>query len=213
MTKRGRFITFEGGEGAGKSTQARRLAAALRATGLTVVETREPGGSPGAEEIRRLLTTGEAGRWSPMAETLLNYAARADHLRRTIRPALAAGSIVVSDRFADSTMAYQGYGHGLDRGFIAALAAAVLGGLKPELTLVFDLPVEQGLARAAARAGREDRYEKMDRAFHEALRQGYLAIAAAEPARCVVIDAAGDEAATWARVQGAVRERLGLPGL
>ena len=213
MTKRGRFITFEGGEGAGKSTQARRLAAALRATGLTVVETREPGGSPGAEEIRRLLTTGEAGRWSPMAETLLNYAARADHLRRTIRPALSAGSIVVSDRFADSTMAYQGYGHGLDRGFIAALAAAVLGGLKPELTLVFDLPVEQGLARAAARAGREDRYEKMDRAFHEALRQGYLAIAAAEPARCVVIDAAGDEAATWARVQGAVRERLGLPGL
>src|SRR5262249_43157420 len=145
--------------------------------------------------------------------TLLNYAARADHLRRTIRPALSAGSIVVSDRFADSTMAYQGYGHGLDRGFIAALAAAVLGGLKPELTLVFDLPVEQGLARAAARAGREARSEKMDRTFHEALRQGYLAIAAAEPARCVVIDAAGDEAATWARVQGTVRERLGLPGL
>ena len=152
MAERGRFITFEGGEGAGKSTQARRLAAALRARGLEVVETREPGGSPGAEEIRRLLTTGEAGRWSPMAETLLHNAARADHLRRTVRPALAAGSWVVSDRFADSTMAYQGYGQGLDRGFIAALSAAVVDGLEPALTLVFDLPVEQGLGRAAAQA-------------------------------------------------------------
>ncbi|HEX7198171.1 MAG TPA: dTMP kinase, partial [Dongiaceae bacterium] len=133
MAERGRFITLEGGEGAGKSTQARRLAAGLRGVGLDVLETREPGGSPGAEEIRRLLTTGEAGRWSPMAETLLHSAARADHLRRTVRPALAAGRWVVSDRFADSTLAYQGYGHGLDRDFIGALSQAVIAGLEPAL--------------------------------------------------------------------------------
>ena len=210
MTGPARFITLEGGEGAGKSTQARRLAAALRHRSLEVVETREPGGSPGAEEIRRLLTTGEAGRWSPMAETLLNFAARADHIRRTIRPALAAGRWVISDRFADSTMAYQGYGHGVDRDFIATLAEAVLGSLKPDLTLIFDLPVVQGLARAAGRKGGEDRYEKMDRDFHEALRQGFLAIAAAEPGRCAVIDASGDEAATWARIAAAVNQRLGV---
>jgi len=210
LAERGRFITLEGGEGAGKSTQARRLAAALRTAGFDVLETREPGGSPGAEEIRRLLTTGEAGRWSPMAETLLHSAARADHLRRTVRPALAAGRWVVSDRFADSTLAYQGYGHGLDRDFIGALSQAVVDGLEPALTLVFDLPVEQGLARAAGRAGSEDRYERMDRGFHEALRRGYLAIAAAAPARCAVIDASGDEEATWALVRSAVAARLGL---
>jgi dTMP kinase len=205
-----RFVTLEGGEGAGKSTQALRLAAALRAAGIDTVETREPGGSPGAEEIRRLLTTGEGARWSPMAETLLHFAARADHLGRTIRPALAAGRWVLCDRFADSTMAYQGYGHGINRDFIAMLTSAVLGSLKPDLTLVFDLPVEQGLARAAKRAGHEDRYEKMDRAFHEALRRGFLAIAAKEPGRCVVIDAAGDEAATWRQVRSAVNDRLGI---
>jgi dTMP kinase len=210
LAERGRLITLEGGEGAGKSTQARRLAMALRAKGLEVVETREPGGSPGAEEIRRLLTTGAPGRWSAMAETLLHNAARADHLRRTIRPALAAGRWVVSDRFADSTMAYQGYGHGLDRGFIAGLAEAVLGGLSPALTIVFDIPVEQGLARAAARHGAENRYEAMPRAFHEALRKGYLAIAAAAPERCVVIDAAGDEAQCWRQVQAAVQSRLAI---
>ena len=210
MTTGPRFVTLEGGEGAGKSTQARRLAAALRQAGHEVVETREPGGSPGAEEIRRLLTTGEIGRWSPMAETLLNYAARADHVRRRILPALAEGRWVVSDRFADSTMAYQGYGHGVDRGFIAGLATAVLGELKPDLTLVFDLPVEQGLSRARRRKGREDRYERMDKAFHEALRRGFLAIAAAEPARCALIDASGDEGATWALVAAAVGKRLGV---
>jgi dTMP kinase len=210
LSQPARFITFEGGEGAGKSTQARRLTAALRGVGIEVLETREPGGSPGAEEIRRLLTTGAAARWSPMAETLLHFAARSDHVGRVIRPALAAGRWVVCDRFADSTMAYQGYGHGLDRCFIAQLATAVLGGLRPDLTLVFDLPVREGLARAAARAGSEDRYEKMDRTFHEALRQGYLAIAAAEPDRCLVIDAAGDEASTWQRVAAAVQAKLAV---
>jgi dTMP kinase len=206
-----RFITLEGGEGAGKSTQARRLATALRGAGLDIIETREPGGSPGAEEIRRLLTAGEPARWSPMAETLLHFAARADHVRRTIRPALAAGRWVCCDRFADSTMAYQGYGHGIDRDFIARLAVAVLGDLRPDLTLIFDLPVEQGLARAAARSGHEDRYEKMDRSFHEALRRGFLDIAGQDPQRCVVIDAGGDEAMTWQQVGAALRDRLGVP--
>ena len=211
MAPAARFITLEGGEGAGKSTQARRLAAALRGAGLDIIETREPGGSPGAEEIRRLLTAGEPARWSPMAETLLHFAARADHVRRTIRPALAAGRWVCCDRFADSTMAYQGYGHGIDRDFIARLAVAVLGDLRPDLTLIFDLPVEQGLARAAARSGHEDRYEKMDRNFHEALRRGFLDIAGQDPQRCVVIDAGGDEAMTWQQVGAALRDRLGVP--
>ena len=211
MAPAARFITLEGGEGAGKSTQARRLAAALRGAGLDIIETREPGGSPGAEEIRRLLTAGEPARWSPMAETLLHFAARADHVRRTIRPALAAGRWVCCDRFADSTMAYQGYGHGIDRDFIARLAVAVLGDLRPDLTLIFDLPVEQGLARAAARSGHEDRYEKMDRSFHEALRRGFLDIAGQDPQRCVVIDAGGDEAMTWQQVGAALRDRLGVP--
>jgi dTMP kinase len=206
----GRFITFEGGEGAGKSTQARRLAAALRRSGHQVLETREPGGSAGGEEIRRLLTTGAASRWSPMAETLLHFAARADHVARLIRPALAGGQWVVCDRFADSTVAYQGYGHGIDRDFIARLAAAVLGELMPDLTLIFDLPVEQGLKRAKTRAGLDDRYEKMDVAFHEKLRQGYLAIASAEPARCVLVDATGDEEASWAQLVAAVKQRLAL---
>ena len=209
MANAARFITLEGGEGAGKSTQARRLAAALRAGGVDVIETREPGGSPGAEEIRRLLTTGEPARWSPMAETLLHFTARSDHVRRTIRPALNAGRWVVCDRFADSTMAYQGYGHGIDREFIARLAGAVLGDLRPDLTLVFDLPVEQGLARAAARPGHENRYEKMDRGFHEALRRGFLDIATKDPERCVVIDASGEEEVTWQRVIAAFRNRLG----
>ena len=208
MAKQGRFITLEGGEGAGKSTQAKRLVAALRQAGIDVLETREPGGSPGAEEIRRLLTTGEPNRWSPMAETLLHFAARADHLRRTIRPALSAGRWVCCDRFTDSTMAYQGYGHGVDRDFIASLAGAVLKDLRPDLTLVFDLPVEQGLGRAAKRAGREDRYEKMDRGFHEALRRGFLAIAAGDPQRCVVIDASGDEDSTWAQIRAALSRLL-----
>ena len=210
MAAGARFVTLEGGEGAGKSTQARRLAAALRQGGLAVVETREPGGSPGAEEIRRLLTTGEIGRWSPMAEALLNYAARADHIRRKINPALAQGQWVISDRFADSTMAYQGYGHGVDRGFIAILAGAVLGELKPDLTLVFDLPVDLGLSRTRRRKGGEDRYERMNRDFHEALRQGYLAIASADPGRCVLIDASGNEDATWALVARAVKDRLSV---
>ncbi len=214
MTARGRFITLEGGEGAGKSTQQRRLATWLRESGLDVVETREPGGSPGAEQIRQLLVTGEAGRWDPLTEALLHFAARRDHLVKTVAPALARGAWVVSDRFADSTMAYQGYGHGLGREKIAALYALVVGETRPDLTLVLDLPVAEGLARSHARAADqdhgEDRYENMDVAFHERLRDGFHDIVAREPQRCVLIDAGGDADSVASKIRAAVIERLGV---
>ncbi len=183
-----RFITLEGGEGAGKSTQITRLADALKAAGHTVTQTREPGGSPGAEAIRALLVTGEAARWTPLGETLLHFAARQDHLERTIRPALARGEFVLCDRFVDSTFAYQGAAQGLDPASITALSALVVGPTMPDLTFILDLPVEMGLARAASRGG-EDRYELMGKAFHETLRQTFLTRAKAEPDRCVIIDA------------------------
>lgn len=191
-----RFITFEGGEGAGKSTQIKHLAEVLRAAGHDIRLTREPGGSPGAEDIRRLLVEGEPGRWTAETEALLHFAARADHLERVIRPALAAASWVLSDRFADSTIAYQGYGHGLDLGWLQQLRQRVVGPTEPGLTILLDLPVETGLARAAQRHGAaapnqsaEDRYERMDRSFHQRLRDGFLAIAKAAPQRCKVINA------------------------
>lgn len=189
-----RFITVEGGEGGGKSTQIRLLAEALQATGQSVRLTREPGGAPGAEEIRRLLVEGEPGRWTPQSEALLHFAARADHLERVIRPALASGQWVLCDRFADSTIAYQGYGHGLDLTWLQELRRQVVGASEPGLTLILDLPIDIGLARAASRQAPsatcgEDRYERMDRGFHQRLRGGFLAIAAAEPARCKVINA------------------------
>ena len=207
----GRFITLEGGEGAGKSTQLRRLAAALRARGLEVVTTREPGGSPGAEEIRALLVNGGAGRWSPVSEALLHLAARRDHLERTIWPALERGAWVISDRFADSTMAYQGYGLGLNQDVITRLYANVIGKFYPDITLVLDLPAEAGLARAQARSA-ADRYEQMDLAFHRRLREGFLDIAAHDPRRCAVIDAAGSEDAVAAEILAVVDRRLPAPG-
>jgi dTMP kinase len=211
LVARGRFITFEGGEGAGKSTQLKRLAERLRGRGLEVVATREPGGSPGAEAIRELVLNGAADRWSPVTETLLMYAARRDHVERVIRPALEQGAWVVCDRFADSTRAYQGAGGGTDPGFIAALEQHVLGETRPDLTLIFDLPPEAGLARAQARGG-EMRFESKGLAFHQRLRDGFLAIARAEPERCALVDAAGAmdevEAAVWA----AVEARLAVHG-
>lgn len=209
MPPRGRFITFEGGEGAGKSTQVSRLATALKAAGRDLVVTREPGGSPGAEEIRKLLVEGAGERWSPWAEALLNYAARREHLDRTVLPALSAGRWVISDRFADSTFAYQGYGHGLGAEKIAALHRLVVGDLKPDLTVILDIPVDAGLARASGRSGKEDRYERMGRDFHERLRAGFLAIAAAEPDRCVVIDATRPMDSVTAEILSAVHSRLG----
>ncbi len=205
-----RFITFEGGEGAGKSTQVGLLAAALQAKGVTVVQTREPGGSPGAEQIRSLLVDGPAERWLPLTEALLHSAARAEHLARTVRPALAADSWVLCDRFTDSTLAYQGYGHELGRSTVEALRDLVAGSPLPDLTLVIDLPVELGLSRAGARAGGAARYEAMGAAFHQRVREGFKAIARAEPERCAVIDGSGGPEAVHRAVCKAVTERLGL---
>ena len=206
---RGPFITFEGGEGSGKSTQVRRLVQRLRDLGRDVVQTREPGGSPGAEDIRNLVLNGEAERWSPRTETLMMFAARSDHLERTIRPALEAGSWVVCDRFADSSRAYQGAGGGVPLDFIEQLDAAIVGADQPGLTLVFDLPVELGLERAFGRGLFEVRFESKGLAFHQRLRDGFLAVARAHPERCVVIDATGDEDAVEARVWAAVQGRFG----
>lgn len=207
--KRGRFITFEGGEGAGKSTQVGLLVSALEERGIAVLRTREPGGAPGAEAIRDLLVSGEPDRWTPMTEALLHYAQRADHVARAIEPALAAGTWVVCDRFMDSTMAYQGYGHRLGRAPILGLQKMVLGKLKPDLTLVFDLPVDAGMARARARGG-ADRYERMGEAFHARVRAGFKDIARREPRRCVVVRAGGTIEATWKLVIRALNPRLNL---
>ncbi len=188
---RGRFITLEGGEGAGKSTQAARLAEALRTRGHTVVQTREPGGSPGAEDIRKLLVDGRTDRWSPIAETLLFLAARADHVARTIEPALAAGRWVVCDRFSDSTYVYQGVARDLGTDKVRALQKATLGDFKPDLTLILDLDPATGLLRTHGRGAGEARFEAFEEEFHTRLRNGFRALAAAEPDRCVLVDASG----------------------
>lgn len=206
-----RFVTFEGGEGAGKSTQVRRLAERLRAGGAEVVTTREPGGSAGAEEIRALLIHGEAARWDPATETLLHFAARRDHLIKTVWPALDRGAWVLCDRFADSTRAYQGAGQGGDPVLIETLYRHVVGDFRPGRTLLLDLPVELGLARAAARNDGGERYEGMDPEFHERLRQGFLAIARREPERFRVIDASLPEDAVAEAVWSAVTAQAGAP--
>ena len=195
------FITLEGGEGAGKSTQARRLAATLSAHGRPALLTREPGGAPGAEVLRGLLLS-RSHDWSPPAEIHLHFAARAEHLARTIQPALASGTIVVCDRFADSTMAYQGYGLHADRALIAALTRLLP--VRPDLTVVMQVSPAAAAARMAARDQALDRYEAMDAGFHARVAAGFLAIAESEPDRCVVVDADGDveqvQAAIWAVV-------------
>ena len=215
---RGRFITLEGGEGAGKSTQAKRLAAALAARGVEAVLTREPGGTPGAEDIRALLVTGDPARWDAMTETLLHYAARCAHVEKMVKPALARGTWVISDRFADSTMAYQGYAGSVGRDAVAGLYKLVLGDFQPDLTLVLDLPVETGLQRARQRmqgqvqsaALAEDRYERMGLTFHESLRAAFHDIAAREPQRCRLIDAGGDPDQVAAALWQAVAAKFNL---
>jgi dTMP kinase len=203
-----RFITLEGGEGTGKSTQARRLAAALDARGIKAVVTREPGGSPGAEEIRKLLVEGEPGRWDVLTETLLVFAARVDHIERTIKPALASGAWVISDRFTDSTYAYQGAGRGLERETIRRIESATIDDFRPDLTLILDLPVAIGLERATARAGTETRFEKFDAGFHEKLRAAFRDIANRHAERCSLIDAQGSEDAVASAIWKSVERRL-----
>jgi dTMP kinase len=206
VTSPGRFITLEGGEGAGKSTQAKRLAAALAASGRAVLRTREPGGTPGAERIRALLLG--HGPWDPVAEAMMMFAARREPVVRVIRPFLDAGGWVVCDRFADSTLAYQG-AQGLPREIWAGRAAIALEGVTPDLTLVLDLPPDAGMARAAARSG-ADRYERMGLDFHAAVRAAFLRIAADDPARCAVLDAGQGADAVAAQVRATVRARLGV---
>ncbi len=204
-----KFITFEGGEGVGKTTQVKLLAAALEKSGLPVITTREPGGSPAAEQIRKLLFADDA-EWDPVSESLLLSAARRDHLTVTIWPAIEAGNWVLSDRFADSTLAYQGYGKGIETAWLESLYETVAGDFAPDLTLLLDLPVEEGLKRTASRKEGNNRYEKMDAAFHERLRTGYLAIAKVNPERIAVIEAMGEVAATQAKIQQTVAARLGV---
>ncbi len=208
---RGKFITLEGGEGSGKTTQAGQLADALRRSGIDALVTREPGGAPGAEEIRALLVAGEVGRWRPLTEALLHFAARHEHLTRTVLPTLEAGRWVVCDRFADSTMAYQGYGHQLGGQTIARLNDLVLDHFAPDLTLILDLPVEEGLHRASHRtAGHEDRYERMDLEFHQRLREGFLEIARQAPERCAVVAATATAEEVQNAIRAVVRQRLGV---
>jgi dTMP kinase len=205
---RGRFITLEGGEGAGKSTQAKGLAEALKARGHTVVLTREPGGSPGAEEIRKLLVDGPTDRWTPLSETLLFMAARADHAARTIEPALAAGRWVVCDRFADSTRVYQGVGRELGEDIVQALHQAAFGELAPDLTLILDLDPGTGLTRTHGRGEGEERFEMFELQFHTRLREGFRALANAESDRCVLVDASGTPDDVAKVVWRVVEERL-----
>ncbi len=205
----GKFITFEGGDGAGKSTQIKRLAAAIEKTGLTVTVTREPGGSRGAETIRAMLLDPDA-EWDPPTEALLHFAARADHYTTKIAPALKEGAWVLCDRFADSTRAYQGYGLGLDMGAIETLYEIALDDFVPDLTIILDIPVETGVERMIERGADPDRYEKMDTAFHERLRQGFLEIAKQDPDRCAVIDANNDIDTVTGRIFDCVETRMGV---
>ena len=201
------FISFEGIDGSGKSTQARLLAAALEARGHAVSLTREPGGSPGAEEIRRLLVEGGTERWSPETEILLFTAARRDHLERVIRPALAAGGVVVSDRFVDSTRVYQGAARASLRGMVDALHALMIG-LEPDLTFVIDLDPAEAAGRAHARGGAEDRFERLGLDFQQRLRAGFRALAGDAPGRVRLIDGAGSAESVAARVAAELPEGL-----
>ena len=206
----GKFITFEGGEGTGKSTQAATLARRLKELGLKVLVTREPGGSPGAEIMRHVILSGAAKPLGPEAEAMLFAAARDDHIRCTILPALDAGKWVICDRFVDSTRVYQGAMGAIDPRFMKALERVSVGDLHPDLTLVLDVPAELGLRRAAGRrrGGEPDRFEAEQMDFHEKLRGAYLALAASEPDRCVIVDAAVPKKKVAERIWQAVTTRL-----
>lgn len=203
----GLFITFEGGEGAGKSTQAARCAAWLAERGREVVTTREPGGTPTAEKLRALLLDGSVAL-DAMEQVLVLYAARHNHVAGVIRPAVARGAVVICDRFSDSTRAYQGAAGGVAPAFIETLEETVLQGFGPNLTLILDAPVETGFERVRQRGGDGDRFEGAARDFHERLRDGFREIARAEPERCRLIDAARDPEAVWSDVRAAVEAQL-----
>ncbi len=212
---RGKFITFEGGEGAGKSTQARLLAERLTAHGIHVVLTREPGGSAFAEQVRELILDPGTADHGALAEALLFCAARADHIERTIRPALEEGHWVICDRFSDSTRVYQGVAGGLPKGVIEALERLVVGDAVPDVTIVLDLPASEGLGRVQGRNGHgtsagaaADNYEGRPLSYHERLRDGFLMIATAEPERCVVVDALQTEEEVAEQVWGTIEMRL-----
>jgi dTMP kinase len=207
---RGKFISFEGGEGSGKSTQINKLAGRLAAAKLRTIVTREPGGSPGAEIIRHLVLSGMGKLLGADAETLLFAAARDDHVRTVIQPALSQGTWVLCDRFSDSTRAYQGRLGKVLPGVLNAMQRVTIGDLKPDLTIILDIPVEIGLQRAAARrgAGTPDRFEAEDIQFHQDLRDAYRQIATEDPQRCVLIDADADADTVAARVWTALRDRL-----
>ncbi len=217
MTSRtGLFITFEGGEGSGKTTQVNRLAQFLTDKGHKVITTREPGGTPEGERIRDLLVQRDGGEWTPMAECLLLFASRAMHVEKIILPALAKGKIVISDRFTDSTRAYQGYGHSFPHETIESLNKTVLNGFEPDMTFLLDLDVKVGLHRSGRRIAAEalhikqteDRFENMETSFHERLRQGFLAIAKHHKNRFTVIDAAQPQDGIERIIQNIVLERL-----
>ncbi len=207
---RGKFITFEGGDGTGKSTQARMLARRLEAVGVRVQLTREPGGSPGAEIIRHVLLSGAAKPLGPDAEAMLFAAARDDHVRRTIRPALEIGRWVICDRFTDSTRVYQGILGQVDQRLIRGLERITISDLMPDLTFILDVPVEVGMARAKGRRGRAaaDRFEAEGLEFHRKLREAYLAAAAEEPQRCVVVDASAPKETVGRQIWNIVGARL-----
>ena len=207
---KGHFISLEGGDGSGKSTQIKRLVAALKKHGIASLATREPGGSKGAEEIRKLVLTGAPGRWDALTETLLMFAARHDNVETAIKPALASGKWVVCDRFTDSTYAYQGAGGGLARETIRRMETLVLNDFRPDLTLILDVPVALGLSRTGGRAHKESRFERKGTQFHERLREAYLQIARRDPHRCVVIDAAEGEDAVAAAIWNTIAKRYKL---
>lgn len=211
----GRFISLEGGDGSGKSTQIAMLASRLRSAGHDVVETRDPGGTPGAEAIRKLVLTGNPDRWDNMTEALLHFAARRDYTERLIRPALGDGKWVITDRFADSTIVYQGIARGLGVEVVRQMWDLTIDGFKPDLTLIIDLPVTEGLKRAGVRndmdqtgEAREDRYEKFGSNIHEVVRQAFFDLAAAEPDRCILIDGSKDVEAVHNEIWAAVTDRL-----
>ena len=211
MTERGWLITFEGGEGVGKSTQIKAIAATLTRAGVDVVTTREPGGTPGAEAIRSLVTEGSADRWSPLTETLLFLAARQDHVERLIQPALAEGRWVLCDRFIESTRVYQGIAGTLGLELIDRLHRTLFEKIRPDLTLLLDMPVEAGLARRQA-AGEGNRFEQKVQDFHHAVRDGFRDLAEGEPERFAVIDAAPSPETVTASIADVVAERL-MPDL